>query len=174
MFDKLLARLSRVFAGADQAVRDRVRIGDAWLAGLTAEQAKTEAVRMLENPEHFVVVREPPTTSLPSWLPPATADFFTTFRSVRGRFSDLHLDAAEAKPSPTEEPLLQLGWYCEHVELCVSPVDGLVYRIADDVPGDDLREGSHPSLWHAVLRLGVELEYVRPPGLPTADSPQGA
>jgi hypothetical protein len=117
---------------------------------------------IIQNPDWFTVTPGPPPHALPEWVPSSLRELLTRFSKIQGRFSDFVIDAMTFRESPTESPLLQLGWFDEHVELCASPLDGRVYLLADDVPGDDSREGSYATIYHAILGVAASLGYVDP------------
>ncbi|MGH2375345.1 MAG: hypothetical protein ACRDIC_17970 [bacterium] len=160
MLGKLLRSISKVLGATNPDLTSRRRHEEEWLANLPESRAKSLATELLADPERFSTASGSVLSVLPSWLSPSAQEFFGAFTSVRARFGDLALGREHIRPSPTEDPLLQIGWYSEHVELCLSPSDGLVYRIAADVPGDESREGSDLTIWHAILRFGLELDYV--------------
>jgi hypothetical protein len=156
---KLFRSISKAL-GSDPALKERLAQGEDWLTRLSEPLAKEQALALLYDADRFTIVPGPGAGALPPWVSPSTMQFFNTFRSASAKFADFAVDIEYIRPSPTESPLLQLGWYAEHVEICISPVDGLVYRVANDVPGDERREGSDPTLWHVVLRLAIDLGYV--------------
>ena len=159
MLGRLLRSISKVL-GSDPALKERLAQGEDWLTRLSEPLAKELALALLSDTERFATVPGPATGALPPWVSPSTTQFFNTFRSASAKFADFAVGIEYIRPSPTESPLLQLGWYGEHVEICISTVDGLVYRVANDVPGDERREGSDPTLWHVVLRLAIDLGYI--------------
>jgi len=162
MFKRLLERLRRAVAAVPPEVTERLKRIDAWLAHLPADQARVEAMRVITNPEWFTLTPGPPPGPLPDWLPASLRELFMRFVKVEGRYCDFVIDGTSVHESRTERPLLQIGWFDEHVELCVSPVDGRVYALADDVPGDESREGSHATIYHAILSVAAVLHYVDP------------
>jgi hypothetical protein len=59
--------------------------------------------------------------------------------------------------------MLRIGWDDAHVELCTRAETDTIYRLANDVPKAEAQEGTAPSVYHAILRVGAVLEYVIPP-----------
>ena len=162
MFDRILRSIRKTLGDTAPNAKDRLRQEEDWLAELSDSAAKARALDLLADSDRFVATPGSALSVLPSWISPSTREFFGTFVAVSAKFADFSVGVSHIGPSPTEDRLLQVGWYGEHVELCLSPLDGLVYRLADDVRGDERREGSDATLWHVVLRLAVELEYVSP------------
>jgi hypothetical protein len=162
MIQALFSRLRGVFAPAPSEFSRRLARIEAWIGQLPLVDAERLAAQVLGNPEWFVTEPASSTTATTA-LPRSARAFFERFGSVRGRFCDLRITAAEIGASAVGSSLVRLGWEDAHVELCLSPDASGVLRLADDVPPDQALEGSVPSLWHAVVRMAAILEYVDVP-----------
>ncbi|SRR6266508_102168 len=162
MFKRLFETLRQAVGSVSPEVIERKKRADRWLAALPVDEARVRAMAIIGNAEWFTVTPGPPPRPLPEWLPSSLRDLLIRFYKIQGRFSDFVIDAMSFHESPTESPLLQIGWFDEHVELCTSPVDGRVYLLADDVPGDESREGSYSTIYHAILGVAASLGYVDP------------
>jgi SAM-dependent methyltransferase len=163
VFDGLFDRLRKAIGGARSGDRERFRRIDEWLEGFELANARQLTDRVLSNPEWFDAELAGDSVQFPPGVPPTVRDFYGRYARVIGRFRDLRLVAAECGWSETDPTLLRVGWDSSHIELCAAPGSDRVYRIANDVPADEMREGSVPSIFHAVVRTAAILEYLPAP-----------
>jgi hypothetical protein len=159
LLDALRARLGP----AHPEVMVRLQQIDVWLESLLLAEARKQALALIANPDWFVTEPSTGVGTIAPQAPATVRDLFGQFSLIRGRYCDCRLVASECSESETESGLLRIGWDDEHVELCTGAQGDIVFRIATDVPGDEAREGSVPSVYHALLRVGAILGYVAPP-----------
>jgi hypothetical protein len=157
-FDALRRRLSPT-----TEVGVRLRDIDAWLDALPLPDARAQALDLINKAEWFTTDPGDGSAALPPEAPPTVRELYARYRLIRGRFCDLRLVATDCAVSTADPSLLRIGWDDAHVELCTGSDGDVVYRVANDVPPDEAREGALSSVYHAILRVGAILEYVTPP-----------
>lgn len=163
MFGRLFDRLRAAFAGVPPEFRQRLGRIDKWVEDLPLAEARALANGVLANPEWFHTQPGDGSAYLTTQVPATVREFYGHFLQITGRFCDMRLVASESGRSETEDTLLRIGWDDSHTELCTLGAADRVYRIANDMPGDDAREGSVPSIYHAIVRVSAVLEYLPVP-----------
>jgi hypothetical protein len=159
----LLRRVRSALSPVPANERPRFRRIEDWIAGLTLEEARSLAWRVVDNPEWFRTQLGDGSKLLPSDAPPIVRELYHRYLSVTGRFCDMRLVASDCRASEAQPDLLRVGWDDAHVELCIRGREDRVFLVATDVARGEAIEGSVPSLYHAIVRMAAVLEYVPVP-----------
>jgi hypothetical protein len=159
----LFRRLQAALAPVPPAAAARYKLIDEWVERLPLDEARRLACQVLDNLEWFETEPSDASASLAVGAPDTVRELYSRYGRATGRHCDVQLVAVGCGPSDTRPELLRVGRDDAHVELCVRVPEDRVYLVADDVGPGEAIEVAVPSIYHAVVRTAVVLEYVPGP-----------